>query len=233
VPEGKWMGQPSAGPPTGTTAGGRLLLVRHARTAGNAEGRPMGRRDLPLDAVGRVQAVGLTAALEGTIPVRTRVRIHSSPLVRAVDTIAGYTAARLLPVHRDPLLLEMDFGAAGQGPGRGRKLRVKEEHLYDPLPGGESLFDVWQRCMQFFARVEPEVLSGPTVVVVSHYRVSQLLAGLASGVDFETASRHSTFRPPNASLFEMPYQAWDRRATDPIAVWSPGTWAHNEVVADP
>jgi broad specificity phosphatase PhoE len=100
----------------------------------------MGRRDLPLDAVGRVQAVGLTAALEGAIPVRTRVRIHSSPLVRAVDTIAGYAAARLLPVHRDPLLMEMDF--------------------------------------------------------------------------------------------EIRYQAWDRRATDPVAVWSPGTWAHNEVVAD-
>jgi 2,3-bisphosphoglycerate-dependent phosphoglycerate mutase len=185
---------------------GRLLLVRHARTDGNARGEPMGRRrDVPLDDVGRAQVVGLTAALDRALPPGTRVTVHSSPLVRARETIAPFAAARGIPVSLDPALMEMDFGTRAGTVESGRKLRVKKDHLYEPLPGGESLWQVWRRCEGFLAGVRPVLLSGGSVVVVTHYRVAQLLAGLASGRDFEAAVKDSTFKPAVASVLDMPF----------------------------
>jgi glucosyl-3-phosphoglycerate phosphatase len=202
-------------------AAGRLLLVRHARTAGNANRQPMGRQDLPLDDTGRAQVLGLTAALERVVAVGVPASIHSSPLTRATETIAPFAEARAVPVQLDPALMEMDFGTAAHGANRDRKLRVKGKHMYDPMPGGESLSQVWHRCQDFFARARPELLSGRTVVVVTHYRIGQLLAGLAADMDFETAVHMSTYRPPPASLFEIQAPASGRPAAAPVLVWSP------------
>jgi broad specificity phosphatase PhoE len=200
---------------------GRLLLVRHARTVGNANRQPMGRQDLTLDDTGRQQVLGLTAALERVVAARTPVTIHSSPLIRATETIAPFADARAVPVQLDPALMEMDFGTAAHGAGRERKLRVKNRHMYDPLPGGESLFQVWQRCEEFFARARPDLLSVSTVVVVTHYRVGQLLAGFASGMDFETAVHSSTYKPPTASLFAIEAPVCGQPAAEPVPVWVP------------
>jgi glucosyl-3-phosphoglycerate phosphatase len=215
----------------GKAPAGRLLLVRHARTAGNADRRPMGRQDLPLDDTGREQVLALTAALERVVDARTCVTIHSSPLVRATETIAPFAQARAVPVRLDPALMEMDFGTAAHGAGRERKLRVKGRHVYDPLPGGESLFQVWERCEEFHARARPELVSGSTVVVVTHYRVGQLLAGLASGIDFETAVRRSTYKPPTASLFEIEAPVCGQPAAGPVPLWAPPGLEKRDVVA--
>lgn len=180
----------------------------------------MGRQDVPLDHVGRQQADGLASTLQTVIPAHAPLTVHSSPLLRAAQTIAPFAAARGHRVHHDRELVEMDFGNADKGAAPGRKLRLKKDHLYDPLPGGESLFQVWQRAVRFFAHVQPELASGGTVVVVAHYRVSQLLAGVAAGRDFETDIRTNGFKPTNASLFEMVFRA-DGRVAGPLAVWSP------------
>ncbi len=200
---------------------GRLLLVRHARTADNANSRRMGRQDPPLDDVGRAQVVGLTSALESAIPLETQPAIHSSPLIRAIQTIAPFASARSLPVRLEPELMEMDFGIGENGAEPVGKLRVKERYVYDPMPGGESMLQVWQRCVAFFARVSPELASGGAVLVAAHYRVSQLLAGVASGLDFEAAVWETTFKPTNSSVFEMRFTDDGRLAAGPVAVWAP------------
>lgn len=181
----------------------------------------MGRQDLPLDDVGRRQAAGLTGALQTAIPTQALLAIHSSPLLRATQTIAPFAAARELLVHLDHALAEMDFGHAAHDAEPRAKLRVKKKHLYDPLPGGESLFQVWRRAVDFFTRVRPALGSGGTVVVVAHYRVSQLLAGVAAGLDFETAVHTVRFKPANASIFEMSFAAGNQRVAGPNALWSP------------
>ena len=180
----------------------------------------MGRQDVPLDDVGRQQADGLASALQTAIPARAPLAVHSSPLLRATQTIAPFAAARELRVHLDHALVEMDFGHVAHSAGPRAKLRVKTKHLYDPLPGGESLFQVWRRAVDFFTRVWPALGSGDTVVVVAHYRVSQLLAGVAAGLDFESAVRTIRFKPANASVFEMSFAGGDRPA-GPHALWSP------------
>jgi broad specificity phosphatase PhoE len=61
---------------------GRVLVIRHGRTALNADGRLRGHLDPPLDEVGRREAAAVAAVLsEFRI-----VRILSSPLLRALQT---------------------------------------------------------------------------------------------------------------------------------------------------
>lgn len=177
---------------------GRLLLARHARTAGNAAGVKMGRADVPLDEVGTDQAQALAHALRDT----TIDLVFSSPLLRAFDTAQPIAAARGLAVVVTDELLEMDFGTAGED-ADGGKLKIKERHRHDPLPGGESLHDVWVRCGAFVERVTPFLDAGACVLAVAHYRVSQLLAARAMGLDFDTAVDDPVVKPRNASVYEV------------------------------
>jgi probable phosphoglycerate mutase len=78
----------------------RLLVVRHGRTAWNADGRIQGHRDIELDATGRHQAEALAAALAGA-------GVH---LRRAHQTAAPLAARLGLPLHNDPGLRERAFG---------------------------------------------------------------------------------------------------------------------------
>ena len=181
----------------------------------------MGRQDPSLDEVGKQQVEGLTSALQTVVPAQEALSIHSSPLLRAAQTIAPFAAAREVRVHLDRALLEMDFGTAVDEAQPRQKFRLKENHLYDPVPGGESLFQVWQRAAGFFARVRPELASGGTVLVVAHYRVSQILAGVAAGRDFETDVRTNTFKPTNASVSEMTFSPDGRQGAGPFSLWSP------------
>lgn len=185
-----------------------VLLVRHGRTAGNAGGLIMGRRDLPLDEVGEAQVRALADALR-TLSVD---EVHTSPLLRARQTAAAIATACQAPVHTHPELLELDFGTAatvvsgstpGGGPAPRPKLEVKTRHLYDPLPGGESLHDVWRRLERLVPRLAPAVEHGRLLVIVGHYRTNQLLEGMLLGRSFEAAVRDSTYKPENASAHEV------------------------------
>lgn len=84
----------------------RLLLVRHAQSEWNAEGRWQGRADPPLSELGTTQAAQAARRL-GNVDV-----IVSSPLQRAVvtaETIAEHTGVG--PVQIDADLAERDVGA--------------------------------------------------------------------------------------------------------------------------
>jgi len=80
----------------------RLGLLRHGRTAWNAEHRLQGRREVPLLPEARAHLAGLR------VPVPFAEAVwHTSPLGRARETAAllGGAAARV-----EPRLIEMDFG---------------------------------------------------------------------------------------------------------------------------
>ncbi|WP_376095260.1 histidine phosphatase family protein [Roseomonas sp. CCTCC AB2023176] len=81
-------------------------FLRHGETDWNARMLSQGQVDIPLNAVGLMQAERAAGALEG----RGIARIHSSTLTRARVT-AETVAARLgLPVTLDPELQECAFG---------------------------------------------------------------------------------------------------------------------------
>jgi 2,3-bisphosphoglycerate-dependent phosphoglycerate mutase len=83
-----------------------LLLVRHAETAWNREGRFQGHADPPLSPAGRRQAQALAEELE----TRRPAAVYASDLRRASET-EEIVASRLdLPLRLDPGLREVDIG---------------------------------------------------------------------------------------------------------------------------
>jgi probable phosphoglycerate mutase len=86
---------------------GRLVLVRHGRTAWNAEGRFQGQADPPLDPTGWEQAHRAAVAVAGLRPSA----VVSSDLRRAHQTAVMVGAACGLVPSTDPNLREVALGA--------------------------------------------------------------------------------------------------------------------------
>lgn len=77
-----------------------IIVVRHGRTEANAAGLLLGHLDVPLDDLGREQALALAAAV-GRVD-----RVISSPLLRTRETAAAFG----LPVEVDDRWIELDYG---------------------------------------------------------------------------------------------------------------------------
>ncbi len=83
-----------------------LYLVRHGRTALNAQGVLRGRLDPPLDAVGTLQARALAKTL-GSVGIGA---VLSSPLRRALQTAEAIAEAAGTNVLVDDRLVDRDYG---------------------------------------------------------------------------------------------------------------------------
>jgi broad specificity phosphatase PhoE len=81
-----------------------LIVVRHGRTATNAEGRLLGRADPSLDDLGVRQAAATAARV---LASSTPARVVCSPLARTRETAAAFG----LPVSVDERWIELDYGA--------------------------------------------------------------------------------------------------------------------------
>jgi broad specificity phosphatase PhoE len=179
-----------------------LVLVRHGRTAWNRERRLVGRHDVPLDDVGRDQAL-LAAGCLGAI-----AELRSSPLVRATQTAALLAPDREIVL--DEAFLELDYGrdegtlVADIDPERRRKVR---EDPTTRWPGGESLDDVQRRvdaaCEALFAREGAGARrEDGDVVVVSHVGPIKAAVAWALGTGAELALRT---RLDNGSITRIGY----------------------------
>ena len=165
----------------------RLILLRHGRTAWNAEGRFTTRTDVPLDVEGRHQARQAGIALAG---VRID-RILASPLERARHTAEAVAAAHpaVLEVTIDPRLTEIDAG-----PFEGRTIPEIESgpdaaafrawhadaNVID-VPGAEPLASAAARAAAFLA--EAAALPGTTLAVTHGSLVRVLVASAVLGAD--------------------------------------------------
>lgn len=84
----------------------RLLLIRHAESEGNAQGRLQGRKEYPLSERGLAQAAALARCLS-TVPIAA---VYASPIRRAYDTAEAVASALGLTVVTEPRVQEYDFG---------------------------------------------------------------------------------------------------------------------------
>ena len=154
-----------------------IVMIRHAMTAWNEEGRIQGQTDIPLCARGR------RALAARRLPPRfASHRVHSSPLTRAVETAAllGLTEPVL-----DDRLMEMHWGAwegqvrAEVEAANRRAGVVAAPHGPDfRPPGGESPRELQVRVIDW-ARAAACSRSG--VVAVTHKGVIKATLGLACG----------------------------------------------------
>lgn len=155
----------------------RLLALRHAPTAWNAEGRFQGRSDQPLS------AEGLALAATWRLPDDARDwPVLASPLLRARQT----AEAMGLSARVEPALIEMDWGAwegrthAELAAEDAAGLAASEARGLDfQPPGGESPRQVMARLAPWLAA------GGPPRVLVTHKGVLRALLALATGWDFQ------------------------------------------------
>ncbi len=146
-----------------------LVVVRHGRTAANAAGLLLGRRDPPLDLLGIEQA-GRVARAVGPV-----TRVVSSPLRRAWETAEAFG----LPVEADERWTELDYGEFDGLPATDVPDAVWERWRADPdfaPPGGESIAALTRRVHEACDDLCDEARES-TVVVVSH--VSPIKAAVA------------------------------------------------------
>lgn len=162
----------------------RIFALRHGQTAWNAEQRLQGHTDIPLDAIGRLQAERLARALAD----EPLAAIYSSDLQRALATaqaVAGTTGAA---VTADPQLRERAFGRfegrvyadiTRLWPDEAERWRRREP---DFRPGGgESLVEFHRRCIPAvsgWAARHP----GQAIAIVAHGGVLDCLYRAATGL---------------------------------------------------
>jgi probable phosphoglycerate mutase len=160
----------------------QIIIVRHGRTAFNAEGRYQGSLDTDLDETGRAQAAGLHAVLPSGIEV-----LVSSPMRRARQTAEAVAAARALP-----LALAADFRERAAGVLEGLTLAEVQAHhaelwerrvlrQWDEAPpGGESIRDVFHRVGRGLEALR-SAHAGRCVALVAHGFVSKAIRATVLG----------------------------------------------------
>ena len=162
---------------------GQIILVRHGRTALNAQGRMQGRLDEPLDEVGLRQAAALGTYLLAELG--SDDLIVSSPLQRAQRTAAAIANGR--EVRVDERWIELAYG---EFDGRLQSdipadtwNRWRSDDTFAP-PGGESLVEVATRVVDACEHWRREA-AGRRVVIVSH--VSPIKAAIVWALGADTS----------------------------------------------
>lgn len=186
----------------------RLILVRHGRTAHNAQGRIQGRAEIPLDAQGREQAQRAGEWLRKQYVIHA---LYASPLSRAYETatIIGDAIALSPLVTAD--LIEFDFGIVSDRDAE--ELAQLEPALYQELrewltvtwdspmirpriPGMEDEAAFRARIVAFWDTIQ-QAHRGQTVAAVTHGGVIKGMLTLVAGGDLR---RHMPFWADNASI---------------------------------
>lgn len=171
---------------TGEACGGcvdrhgcEVVLIRHGRTAANADRRIVGALDVPLDEVGHAQA----KQLAGAWPHGAFDLLVTSPMTRARQT-ASYLGAPgavldgLREMHQgilEGMAVDAAFAAHGDV-----FLAVRDDPERAVIPGGESLGQVRDRAvaaLDVLAARHP----GGRVVCVTHQMVVASVAACAAG----------------------------------------------------
>ena len=201
-----------------------LILIRHAESTANSEGRWQGRADFPLSDTGRSQAGRLLARLERE--EYTPTHIYSSPLSRVLETAQIASSRWDLPIEEWDDLMEHDVGVFSgltwseleeRFPDTIR--RFKETLNFDIIEGAETLCEMRARAL----RVVDELVSGhgneDRVLLFSHGGIlTQVIARLL-GTD-----RLWSVSIRNTAIFEfsIDVEKWhmDGNSRTNMALWS-------------
>ncbi len=184
-----------------------VYLARHGQTAYNLEGRFQGQMPVPLDEVGRHQALELAERAAA----RSFVALWSSPLLRARETADAVSARIGLDVREDARLMETD---AGDWTDRSfAEVQAESPELFAAFvagdsgfafPGGESFAEQEQRV----AAALDDIELGPLpALVVCHGMVIRAAISVRAGRWLAHGER-----VPNGAL--VPLEAVERERAD-------------------
>jgi broad specificity phosphatase PhoE len=190
-----------------------IILVRHGSTALNAKShgdsseRIRGWADIPLDSEGKKEAERIAKNISSNYQPQ---EIHSSPLIRALETANSIADACHLSVEKTTDLLPWNLG---DFTGQRVSLILKEMKYYvshpeRQVPGGEP-FDVFKKRFLIFLKAEIHEAFAKKwrIVLVSHTRDCQVAkAWIAAGcpddfsIDDKTMDDYSNETVPGGFL---------------------------------
>ena len=154
-----------------STAGRRIVLVRHGQTAWNAVGRAQGHTDISLDDAGRRQSEAMAAVVAEMGPAL----LVSSDLARARETAAFLEKATGLTAGEDPRLREYDVGMRTGLTREEFAERLGDDaalawdtHAHVQAPGAETVEEVAARIVPATREVLERLQPGETGVLVMH-----------------------------------------------------------------
>jgi broad specificity phosphatase PhoE len=157
-----------------------MVLVRHGRTAWNAERRFLGRTDLPLDGVGTLEAERLAAVARGQFD-----HVYVSPLRRARET-----ALALAPPDGEAVDALQEMGHGEIEGLTGEEALARHAAFFDAfdedptdvrIPGGETFREVRDRAWAALQLLAAAHRPGERVAVVSHQVVISTVLCTLSG----------------------------------------------------
>ena len=150
-----------------------LILIRHAESTANAEGRWQGRADFPLSNAGRAQAGRLRSRLEREEYLPTH--IYTSPLSRVFETAQIASSNMGVPIEAWDDLMEHDVGVfsgltwAELEERFPKTLReFNETFSLDIVEGAETHKEIMARARRVVDRLISEHDNGDRVLVFSH-----------------------------------------------------------------
>lgn len=164
-------------------------MIRHGETEWNRLHRFQGRSDIPLNQKGNEQACALALALKN----ETIMAIHSSPLVRAIETASHIGKFHpSTPLIKESGLIEMDLGDFEGMEAQHWALQYQDFRKTwekDPanlsMPGGESLQEVQHRAVDTLNRISELYAPGCTLLICSHNFVIISLLCFASKIPLD------------------------------------------------
>lgn len=167
-----------------------LYLIRHGETDWNAQKRLQGRKDIPLNTLGRRQAAEAGVCLKWLLSDVSQVDFVASPLLRTRETMSILRECMGLPAEdyrHDPRLLEIDFGdweGLTWPQIQAQQPELHQAREADPLgfivPSGENYPMVFERVASALDALQRDT------VVVAHAGVLRAILALQGGVDAQT-----------------------------------------------
>lgn len=144
-----------------------LYLIRHGQTAYNATGRVQGWLDVPLDDVGKMQALSVSRRFAS----KAISAVYTSPLSRAAETAKAIASACNREVILDIRLREYNMGDWTGLTGDEIAATAPGYHVSNheaQIPNGETAPDMRKRVDAFLMDVVAKHSSRDAVVAVSH-----------------------------------------------------------------
>lgn len=171
----------------------QICLVRHGETDWNKEGRLQGRTDIPLNSIGRDQAMRCgyyLAESEWDI-------IISSPLLRAKQTAEILSLLLQKPLITLEAFIERDYGEA-EGLSAVERIRRFPNRLY---PGQETRDVLTKRVMEGISFLHSRYCNNRIVLVAHGAVINTILAVISEG---QIGSGKTTLH--NACLSKIQFQ---------------------------
>lgn len=173
----------------------KLYVVRHGETDWNLKHVFQGDQDIPLNDVGRKQAIIVKEKLKD----KKIDLCFTSPLIRAYET-ANIITEKKIPIFTSSLLTERDFGIfEGTSTSNPIYKDYWDYKLNLDNNGVESIQDLFKR-VSFFLNYIGTAYKDDTILIVSHGATIRALNYLIAG--FSEDEKFLEFDIKNCSIFE-------------------------------